>query len=93
MSNGVRIYSPVIVFEPRPPVGRPQQRLYSTGQIHKQVTHQEEPCRTYEDNKNNNKSDINKDQWFRMFLILGQKLDTDWMIGASQTAHFQGTMS
>lgn len=37
--------SPVIVFEARPPVGRPQQRLNSTGQINKQVTHEKKPAK------------------------------------------------
>lgn len=37
---------PVVVGEARPPVGRPQQRLQRAGQVHKQVTHQEEPERS-----------------------------------------------
>lgn len=36
--------SPVIVLEPGPPVGGPKECLNSTGQVHKQVTHQEEPA-------------------------------------------------
>lgn len=35
----------MIVFEARPPVGRPQQRLNSTGQINKQVTHEKKPAK------------------------------------------------
>lgn len=36
----------MIVFEARPPVGRPQQRLDSTGQVNKQVTHEKKPATT-----------------------------------------------
>lgn len=43
LSQGSIWCSPVIVLEPGPPVGGPQERLHSTGQIHKQVTHQKEP--------------------------------------------------
>ncbi len=35
---------PVVVGEAWSPVGRPEQGLQSTGQIHEQVTHQEEPA-------------------------------------------------
>lgn len=38
-------HSPVIVFEPWPPVWGSQESLYSTSQIYKQVTHQEKPVR------------------------------------------------
>lgn len=34
---------PVVVWEARPPVGCPQEGLKGTGQVHKQVTHKEEP--------------------------------------------------
>ncbi len=33
---------PVVVFESRPPVGRPQQRLKGTGEIDESVEHQKE---------------------------------------------------
>lgn len=38
--------APVVVGESRSPVGRPEQRLQSAGQIHEQITHQEEPAET-----------------------------------------------
>lgn len=37
--------SPVVVFEARSPVGRPQQRLNCTGQVDKKVAHEEKPGR------------------------------------------------
>ena len=36
------LYLPVVVFEPRPPVGGPQQGLQGAGQVHEPVAHQEE---------------------------------------------------
>ncbi len=36
--------SPVVVGEAGSPIGRPEQGLQSTGQVHEQVTHQEEPA-------------------------------------------------
>lgn len=35
----------MIVLKARPPVGGAQEGLKSTGQVHKQITHQEEPRR------------------------------------------------
>ena len=34
---------PVVIGEAWPPVGRPQEGLETTGQVHEQITHQEEP--------------------------------------------------
>lgn len=42
----VHVTAPVIVGEAWPPVGRPEERLEGAGQVHKQVTHQEEPAGT-----------------------------------------------
>lgn len=42
----VRVLLPVVVGEAWPPVGRPEQGLQGTGQVHKQVAHQEEPVET-----------------------------------------------
>lgn len=36
-------HPPVVISEAWPPVGRPQQCLHRTSQVHKHVTHQEEP--------------------------------------------------
>lgn len=36
-------HPPVVIAKAWPPVGRPQQRLYRTGQVHKHVAHQKEP--------------------------------------------------
>ena len=36
---------PVVIRKAWPPVGRPEEGLEGTGQVHKQVTHQEEPKR------------------------------------------------
>lgn len=36
-------HPPVVVSKAWPPVGGPQQCLHGTGQVHKHVTHQEEP--------------------------------------------------
>lgn len=44
LPQGSSGHSPVIVSESGPPVGGPQKRLYSTGQVYKQVTHQKEPA-------------------------------------------------
>jgi len=37
---------PVVVRKAWPPVGRPEEGLEGTGQVHEQVTHQEEPEET-----------------------------------------------
>lgn len=44
LAQGSSWRSPVIVLEPGPPVGSSQECLHSTGQVHKQVTHQKEPA-------------------------------------------------
>lgn len=36
-------FVPVVIGEAWPPVRSPEQGLQGTGQVHKQVTHQEEP--------------------------------------------------
>lgn len=36
-------HPPVVISKAWPPIGRPQQRLYCTGQVHEHVAHQEEP--------------------------------------------------
>lgn len=38
--------SPVVELEARPPVGSPEQRLNGTGQVDKQVAHEEKPKTT-----------------------------------------------
>lgn len=44
----VLVVVPVVVGKARPPVGRPQEGLEGTGQVHEQITHQEEPGQTGE---------------------------------------------
>ena len=41
-------FLPVVEAEARPPVGGAQQRLDGTGQVHKEVAHEEEPGTTAE---------------------------------------------
>lgn len=42
-TDWTNFHTPVVVFEARPPVGRPQEGLQRTGQVDEQVTHEEEP--------------------------------------------------
>lgn len=41
--RGCGFVVPMVVGKTWPPVGRPQEGLEGTGQVHEQVTHQEKP--------------------------------------------------
>ena len=43
VGGGQDRHPPVVISKAWPPVGRPQQRLYRAGQVHKHVAHEEEP--------------------------------------------------
>ena len=43
LGGGQDRHPPVVISKAWPPVGRPQQRLYRAGQVHKHVAHEEEP--------------------------------------------------